>query len=82
MGERDKTTPLQERLEDLAGKIGKGGTYAAVLTFLALIISGLLRDELAELGFNAETARVRARPPSPSPSRSSWWPCPRACPWR
>jgi P-type Ca2+ transporter type 2C len=55
VGERDKTTPLQERLEVLAGQIGKGGTYAAGLTFLALIISGIFRNEVAQLGFNADT---------------------------
>ena len=42
VGERDKTTPLQERLEDLAGKIGKGGFIAAGLTFFALIATGLV----------------------------------------
>ncbi len=42
VGERDKTTPLQERLEDLAGKIGKGGFIAAGLTFVALIATGLI----------------------------------------
>lgn len=55
VGERDKTTPLQERLEVLAGTIGKGGTYAAVLTFLALIVSGLLRDQLTDVGLNTAT---------------------------
>jgi Ca2+-transporting ATPase len=55
VGERDKTTPLQERLEVLAGQIGKGGTYAAGLTFLALIISGIFRSEVAQLGLNADT---------------------------
>ncbi|MBA2644803.1 MAG: calcium-translocating P-type ATPase, PMCA-type, partial [Solirubrobacterales bacterium] len=55
IGERDKTTPLQERLEDLAGKIGKFGTYAAVFTFVALVASGLLRDEVEQIGFNADT---------------------------
>jgi Ca2+-transporting ATPase len=55
VGERDKTTPLQERLEDLAGKIGKGGIYAAALTFFALIASGLFRNEVAELGLNTDT---------------------------
>ncbi|MGH9226126.1 MAG: calcium-translocating P-type ATPase, PMCA-type [Acidimicrobiales bacterium] len=55
-GERDKTTPLQERLDDLAGKIGKAGTYAAVLTFFALIASGFLRDEAPDVGFNADFA--------------------------
>ena len=42
VGERDKTTPLQERLEDLAGKIGKGGFLAAGLTFMALIATGFV----------------------------------------
>jgi P-type Ca2+ transporter type 2C len=55
VGARDKTTPLQERLEVLAGKIGKGGTFAAAFTFVALVASGILRDELEVLGLNQET---------------------------
>ncbi|MGQ0616582.1 MAG: calcium-translocating P-type ATPase, PMCA-type [Acidimicrobiia bacterium] len=64
IGARDKTTPLQERLEVLAGKIGKFGTYAAVLTFSALVISGLVRGEASvdgetvaiEFGFDTDFA--------------------------
>jgi P-type Ca2+ transporter type 2C len=56
VGERDKTTPLQERLEVLAGQIGRLGTYAAGLTFIALIVSGLfIHEEVAVVGLNSET---------------------------
>ncbi|NNE74465.1 MAG: calcium-translocating P-type ATPase, PMCA-type [Acidimicrobiales bacterium] len=46
ISEADKTTPLQERLEDFAGKIGMVGAFFAVLTFVALLFSDLVRDEL------------------------------------
>jgi magnesium-transporting ATPase (P-type) len=38
----DSPTPLQEKLEKLADKIGKMGTVAAFLTFTALILKVLL----------------------------------------
>ncbi|MGH9156025.1 MAG: cation-translocating P-type ATPase [Acidimicrobiales bacterium] len=55
IGERSKETPLEERLNDLAGKIGKGGTWAAIVTFVALIGSGLLRNEV-DIALDAEFA--------------------------
>ncbi len=55
IGARSKETPLEERLDDLAGKIGKGGTYAAIVTFVALIGSGLLRGEV-DIAFDAAFA--------------------------
>ncbi len=55
-GERDKTTPLEERLDALASKIGKAGTFAAVLTFFALIGSGYLRDEAPAVALTSEFA--------------------------
>jgi Ca2+-transporting ATPase len=40
-------TPLQEKLDDLAGKIGKAGMIAAVLTFLALTVVARYHDQLS-----------------------------------
>lgn len=39
--EGTKQTPLQEQLEDMAGVIGKYGLYAAILTFVALLLKEL-----------------------------------------
>ncbi len=46
IAQKDKTTPLQERLAKLAVTIGTGGKWAAIVTFLALIISGFARNEV------------------------------------
>jgi len=52
----DKTTPLQDKLEEVADDIGKIGLIAAVLTVLAMVISYLItraRDggwEAADVG--------------------------------
>jgi Ca2+-transporting ATPase len=40
--ERKKRTPLEERLDNLAGLIGKGGLAAAILIFVALIVRSLI----------------------------------------
>jgi calcium-translocating P-type ATPase len=53
---RDKVTPLQERLARLARQIGRVGWWAASLTFVALMISGLARNEV-DLGTNKEFVR-------------------------
>jgi calcium-translocating P-type ATPase len=47
-------TPLQERLGKLADRIGVVGLGAAILTFLALTLSGALRGTF-ELGFDMAT---------------------------
>lgn len=39
MNEPASDTPLQEKLEEVAGDIGKIGLYAAVLTVLAMLVS-------------------------------------------
>ncbi len=46
IAQKDKTTPLQERLAKLAVKIGMGGKWAAIVTFVALIISGFARNDV------------------------------------
>ena len=38
-GDEDDKTPLQEKLEDVAGDIGKIGLYCAIATVLAMLIS-------------------------------------------
>jgi calcium-translocating P-type ATPase len=40
-------TPLQERLSNLADRIGVFGLAAAILTFLALVLSGVIRGTLS-----------------------------------
>ncbi len=45
--EGTEETPLQERLSKLADQIGIAGTVAAVLTFAALMLQGILRNELS-----------------------------------
>eukprot|EP01107_Rhizomastix_libera_P001674 TRINITY_DN1279_c0_g2_i1.p1 TRINITY_DN1279_c0_g2~~TRINITY_DN1279_c0_g2_i1.p1 ORF type:complete len:1032 (-),score=389.88 TRINITY_DN1279_c0_g2_i1:85-3180(-) len=37
LGDKPRPTPLQDRLDELAGSIGKFGTYTAVIIFLALV---------------------------------------------
>jgi Ca2+-transporting ATPase len=44
---QEKTTPLQQRLDGLASRIGVAGSTIAVLTFVALVGSGLLRGEVS-----------------------------------
>jgi P-type Ca2+ transporter type 2C len=56
IGEKDKTTPLQERLTGLAEQIGTGGKWAAVVTFFAFVISGFVTGEL-ELEASSHTAQ-------------------------
>lgn len=55
-GARDKTTPLQERLDALASRIGKVGAVAAVLTFSALVLSAVARGEAPPFGLTADFA--------------------------
>jgi P-type Ca2+ transporter type 2C len=56
---RDKVTPLQGRLAGLARQIGRFGWLVAVATFVALMISGLARNEV-DLGTNKEFIRYLA----------------------
>ncbi|MCC7385215.1 MAG: calcium-translocating P-type ATPase, PMCA-type [Deltaproteobacteria bacterium] len=55
-GEEDPT-PLQERLSGLADRIGVFGLGAAILTFLALAISGVVRGQI---GLGLELATLSA----------------------
>jgi len=40
----DELTPLQAKLEIIASRIGLFGVVVAVLTFLALVIRGVVED--------------------------------------
>ena len=61
-----EVTPLEERLEVLAGRIGRVGMIAAGFTAVALIIGGLIRGEYVhdgittsfDFGFNGETGEL------------------------
>ncbi len=66
LGAEREATPLEERLDDIAKKIGRLGIAAAALTALALIIVAFVREkyvhegitETFELGFNRPTFDV------------------------
>ncbi|HMJ75019.1 MAG TPA: calcium-translocating P-type ATPase, PMCA-type [Iamia sp.] len=61
-----EVTPLEERLEVLAGRIGRIGMGAAAFTAAALIIGGLVRGEYIhdgitttfDFGFNGDTGEL------------------------
>ena len=50
LAREERSTPLEERLERFAKQIGIVGSAVAVITFIALIVSGLLRDEVGRIG--------------------------------
>ncbi len=61
-----EVTPLEERLEVLAGRIGRVGMFAAGFTAIALIVGGLIRGEYVhdgittsfDFGFNGDTGEL------------------------